>query len=441
MAGAHAIVLGASMAGLLAARVLADSYRAVTLVERDELPEAVGNRRGVPQGRHAHGLLGRGSLILADLFPGFEAELVTAGVPAFDYRDLSRASFLLAGHRAPTRGAFSTVPPLYFPSRPLLESLVRRRVREIPNVEFLTAHDVVDLTSTSDRVTGARVMPHNGAGERVLDADLVVDATGRGARTPALLEDLGYGRPTEDTVTVHVVYSSQLLQMPPGALREMVVATTPEPGRPTGMALFGYENDTWMFTAFGMAGREPPTDPVDRLAFVEAITPPHIMRALRDAVPLSDICRYRYPENRWRRYDKMRRFPEGLLVIGDAVANFNPIYGQGMTVAALQALALRDSLSRGPQQLARRYFRAAAKPIAVAWRFATGADLSQPEVQGHRSLPTRIANGYVQRLLTVCESDIACAEQLIRVTGLIDPPTRLLRPRIMYRVARTRPPR
>jgi len=137
----------------------------------------------------------------------------------------------------------------------------------------------------------------------------------------------------------------------------------------------------------------------------------------------------------------MRRFPEALLVIGDAVANFNPIYGQGMTVAALQTLALRDSLSRGPQQLARRYFRAAAKPIAVAWRFATGADLSQPEVQGHRSLPTRIANGYVQRLLTVCESDIACAEQLIRVTGLIDPPTRLLRPKIMYRVARTRPPR
>jgi 2-polyprenyl-6-methoxyphenol hydroxylase-like FAD-dependent oxidoreductase len=127
MAGAHAIVLGASMAGLLAARVLADSYRAVTLVERDELPGTVGNRRGVPQGRHAHGLLGRGSLILADLFPGFEAELVTAGVPAFDYRDLSRASFLLAGHRAPTKAAFSTVPPLYFPSRPLLESLVRRR--------------------------------------------------------------------------------------------------------------------------------------------------------------------------------------------------------------------------------------------------------------------------------------------------------------------------
>jgi 2-polyprenyl-6-methoxyphenol hydroxylase-like FAD-dependent oxidoreductase len=441
MVGVHAIVLGAGMAGLLAARVLADFFSAVTVVERDELPEDAANRRGVPQGRHAHGLLGRGSLILAELFAGFEDELVAAGVPAFDYRDLSRASFVLAGHRAPAEGSFSTVPPLYFPSRPLLESLVRRRVRAIPNVECLTAHDVVGLTSTAthDRITGARVMARDGAGERVLDADLVVDATGRAARTPATLEALGYDRPAEDTVTVHVVYSSQLLQIPPGTLREMVVATTPMRGRPTGMALFGYENDTWMFTAFGMAGREPPTDPAERLAFVEAITPPHVMEAVRNAVPLTDICRYRYPENRWRRYDKMKLFPDGLLVIGDAVANFNPIYGQGMTVAALQALALRDTLSRGDQSLPRRYFCAAAKPIGVAWRFATGADLSQPEVEGHRPLSTRIANGYVERLLTVCESDNACAEQLIRVTGFIDPPTRLLRPKIMYRVARTRP--
>ena len=165
MIGAHAVVLGASMAGLLAARVLAEHYRAVTVVERDELPEAAANRRGVPQGHHAHGLLGRGSLILADLFPGFEDELLTAGVPAFDYRDLSRASFFLAGHHAPNAGAFSTVPPLYFPSRPLLESLVRRRVRAIENVDFLTAHDVVDLTSTPgrDRITGARVAAHDGA--------------------------------------------------------------------------------------------------------------------------------------------------------------------------------------------------------------------------------------------------------------------------------------
>lgn len=136
----------------------------------------------------------------------------------------------------------------------------------------------------------------------------MVDAMGRGGRTPSVLDDLGYGRPAEQKVAVNVAYSSQLLRISPGTLREMVVATTPVPGRPTGMALFGYENDTWMFTAFGMAGREPPAEPADRLAFVEAITPPHVMDALRNAEPITEICRYRYPENRWRRYDKMKRF-------------------------------------------------------------------------------------------------------------------------------------
>lgn len=440
MVGAHAVVLGASMAGLLAARVLAEFYESVTVVERDELPDAAANRKGVPQGRHADGLLGRGSLILGDLFRGAgRGRRSRLRLP----RPVQGVLFARRASGQRSTGCFMDIPPPYFPSRPLLESLVRRRVRETPNVEFLLGHDAADLTSTSsrDRIVGVRVVSNNGAGERSLDADLVVDAMGRGGRTPSVLDDLGYGRPAEEKVAVNVAYSSQLLRISPGTLREMVVATTPVPGRPTGMALFGYENDTWMFTAFGMAGREPPAEPADRLAFVEAITPPHVMDALRNAEPITEICRYRYPENRWRRYDKMKRFPAGLVVIGDAVANFNPIYGQGMTVAALQAVALRRCLSRGENGLARRYFRAAAKPIGVAWRFAISNDLSLPEVEGHRSLSARLGNSYVERLLTICESDNDVAEQLIRVTGLIDPPTRLLRPKFMYRVARARPPR
>ncbi len=165
MLGAHAVVLGASMAGLVTARVLADFYESVMVVERDELPDTAANRRGVPQGRHAHVLLGRGSLILGDLFPGFGDDLVAAGVPAFDYSDLSKALFSLAGHRGAAEGRFTTVPPLYIPSRPLLESLVRRRVRETPNITFLTGHDAGELTSTcsQNRITGVRVVSHDGA--------------------------------------------------------------------------------------------------------------------------------------------------------------------------------------------------------------------------------------------------------------------------------------
>ena len=207
------------------------------------------------------------------------------------------------------------------------------------------------------------------------------------------------------------------------------------------MALFGCEDDTWMFTVFGMAGREPPTEPDDRLAFIEAITPPHVMEAVRNAEPLSEICRYRYPENRWRRYDKMKRFPAGLIVIGDAVANFNPIYGQGMTVAALQAIALRDCLSRGEQRsgpsLLPRGGETDRRRLAVRHRCR-----SQPtRGRGPPVADDGVANSYVDRLLTASETNNAVGEQLVRVTGLIDPPTRLLRPKIMYRVARARPPR
>ncbi len=311
-------------------------------------------------------------------------------------------------------------------------------MRERANITLFEDYDVVNLTSTTarDRVTGARIRSRDGGSERVLRADLVADATGRGARTPTFLDALGYGRPSEDQVSVRVVYSSQLLRIPPGTLKELVVLVTPVPGRPTAMALAGYENDTWMFTVGGMAGREPPSEPAEMLAFAEGLAPAHVLAAIRAAEPLTEVCRFRYPESRWRRYDKMRRFPAGLLVVGDAICSFNPIYGQGMTVAALQAQALRQCLHRnGANGLARRYFRAAAKPIGVAWRFAVGGDLNLPEVEGPRPLSLRLANRYVDRLQAAAESDIVVAEQFTKVVAFVDPPTRLLQPKMMIRVA------
>jgi 2-polyprenyl-6-methoxyphenol hydroxylase-like FAD-dependent oxidoreductase len=435
--GERAVVLGASMGGLLAARVLADCYRTVTVVERDFLPDDPANRRGVPQGRHAHALLGRGSQVLDELFPGFLNELVAAGTPVFDYSDLSKAFVCAAGHQFRRTGRFTDIPPLYSPSRPLLESLVRRRVREAANITLLEGYDVVDLTSspTRDRVTGAHIRSRDSASDQVLAANLVVDATGRGSRTPVFLENLGYGRPREDQVGVRLVYSSQLLRIPPGMLEELLVLVSPVPGRPTGMALFAHENDTWMFTVGGMVGRQPPSEPAEMVAFVEGLAPPHVLAAIGAAEPLTEVCRFRYPESRWRRYDRMSTFPAGLLVFGDAFCSFNPIYGQGMTVAALQAQALHQCLCSGVNGLARRFFRAAAKPVGVAWQFAVGGDLNLPEVAGARPLSTRYANRYVDRVQTAAESDIVVGEQFTKVIALLDPPTRLLHPKIVFRVA------
>ncbi|HET7667909.1 MAG TPA: 2-polyprenyl-6-methoxyphenol hydroxylase-like oxidoreductase, partial [Mycobacterium sp.] len=324
------------------------------------------------------------------------------------------------------------------PSRPLLESLVRQRLSQFGNVTLLEGYDVVDLVSTAggDRVAGALIRAHNGQGNQELVADVVTDATGRGSRTPVFLEALGYGKPAEDSVHVRLTYSSQLLRLPPGTLREKMVIVSPVPGRSTGMVLLGYENDTWMFTVFGMAGVQPPCELAEMLSFADGLAPAHVLAAVGTGEPLVDICRFRYPESRWRRYDKMRRFPQGLLVLGDAICSFNPIYGQGMTVAALQAQALGECLRQGTAELARRYFRAAAKPIGVAWQFAVGGDLNLPEVPGHRPLAVRLSNRYVERVQTAAETDITVAEQLARVVGLLDPPAALLHPRMLRRVAR-----
>jgi 2-polyprenyl-6-methoxyphenol hydroxylase-like FAD-dependent oxidoreductase len=438
--GEHAVVLGASMGGLAAAHVLAGCYEAVTVVERDILPSAPANRRGVPQGMHGHALLGRGLAVLNEFFPGFTDDLVAAGVPALDYSDLSEAYLSTGGHLMPRRGAYTTMPAMYIPSRPLLEDLVRQRILRTENISLLDHYDVVSLAPSEDgqRVIGAEVKARGGDRAHLLDADLVVDATGRAARTPAFLEALGYGRPPEQQIKVRLTYSSQLFRLPPGTLTEKVVLVSPVPGRPTGFVLLNYENDTWMLTALGLAGVEPPPELAEMIDFVGELAPPHVHDALLTGEPIGERCQFRYPESRWRRYDKLRRFPEGLLVLGDAICSFNPAYGQGMTVAALQAQALQKCLHLGTSELARRFFRAAAEPIGVAWQFGAGGDLNLPEVEGHRPLSVRLINKYVERLQSVAETDVEVAEQFSRVVGLLDPPSRLMRPKMLLRTARGR---
>ena len=216
--GEHAIVLGASMAGLLAARVLSDFYARVTVVERDTLDDTAAVRRGVPQGRHIHGLLMRGAQALEELLPGILDDLVDDGAAVFDGTDLSKLYFCMSGHVAVRTGAAKELRA-YNVTRPLLECHVRRRVRAIGNVTILDDHDAVDvLMAAGGRVTGARLVGRSSQVESRIRADLVVDATGRGARTPALLKIAGYEPLAEVEVPIDLMYASQLLRMPANAL-------------------------------------------------------------------------------------------------------------------------------------------------------------------------------------------------------------------------------
>jgi 2-polyprenyl-6-methoxyphenol hydroxylase-like FAD-dependent oxidoreductase len=432
--GDHAVVVGAGIAGLLGARVLADAYERVTVVERDPLPETAENRRGVPQGRHAHLLLPSGAQIIGELFPGLLDKLEADGTPVV--RDFTELRFCPVGHLLRLKGR-PVEPIIYQASRPYLEDHLRARVRTLPTVEIVDRCEVAGLaaTATRDRVTGVRILRRAGGTEETLAADLVLDATGRSGRTPAWLATLGYEQPPEEQLAIHVKYASRHLRLRPGALgAEKFIAMGAEPGRPTGFVLSAQEDDRWILTLLGYDGHHPPTDPEGFVAFVATVAPPDVVAAVRDAVPLDDIIAYRFSANLRRRYERLRRFPAGLLVLGDGICSSNPEYALGMSVAALQAVALRDSLASGDRNLAGRFFRAARKPINTAWQLAVGADLALPYVRGPRPLPVRVINAYINRVLTAAERDPTVAEQFIRVAALQQPPTRLYRPSTALRV-------
>jgi 2-polyprenyl-6-methoxyphenol hydroxylase-like FAD-dependent oxidoreductase len=307
-------------------------------------------------------------------------------------------------------------------------------------VAILEHHDVLALTSTTDRnrVTGVEVVDRETQRRTSLSADLIVDVTGRGSRAPVFLEQLGYDRPKEDEVIVHLAYACQPVRIAPGTVTENFIAVMPEPGRTKMFGAIHYENDTAMFAVGAMAGLEPPGNYPEMLEFAADVAPVAVLAAFADAEPLGEVTHYRVPSNRWRRYDKMRRFPAGLIVLGDAVCSFNPIYGQGMTVAAIEALVLRDCLRRGDKDLPRRFFRASAKKIRIAWQTATGSDLALPEVKGQPPLSMRLSNAYLDRVMTAAESDPVVMLSFLRVMGMMDSPARLLLPSFVFRVLRAK---
>jgi 2-polyprenyl-6-methoxyphenol hydroxylase-like FAD-dependent oxidoreductase len=444
MLGQRAIVCGASMGGLLAARVLSDFYEVVTLVERDRLPDGPEQRRGVPQGRHLHALLSTGSKALGQLFPGLLDELVTAGATVLD-NESSRVYVRLGRHELDRLGKFADPASLIFyqPSRPFLESHVRRRVRAIENVRILDGHDVVEpVANRAHRVTGARVVNRDTGEETVLDAELVVDATGRSARTPAFLDTLGYERPVEQRHPVHMSYTSQFLRIPAGMIGEKTIALAPTPERPIGVGVLAYEHDTWILTLYVVGGYELPNDLAGMIECAAQFAPPSLIAALRAAEPLSAVSAQRYPATTWRRYDKMRQFPAGLLVMGDAICSFNPVYMQGMTMAALQAGALRNCLADRDGDLSRRFFKATAKQIAPVWRANRLNDFLVSQEGGWRWALRRLVNWHMDKVQAAAANDPAVLEAILRVTHFVDPPARLLQPSFLIRlVAANRRPR
>jgi 2-polyprenyl-6-methoxyphenol hydroxylase-like FAD-dependent oxidoreductase len=432
--GDHAVVLGGSIAGLLAARVLSDAYHCVTVVDRDELSASVIARRGVPQAKHIHGLIVRGGQIMEELFPGLTEDLVAHGAVMAD--QLGDVRLYFSGHRL--RQASSGIRILSM-SRPCLESYVRARVHALPEVTFADRQDVIGLATTSDRrrVTGARIFARTQRStEETLDADLVVDATGRGSRLPLWLESLGYGRPAEDKVTAGVGYATGMFQLRPQALgNSKAVICAPTPEHPRGAALAAVEGDRHIVTLIGVLGDRPPTNLASFVEFSRSLPFSDVYDAIIGAEPLETIVAFSFPASVRRRFERMSHFPRGLLVMGDAACSFNPIYGQGMAVAAIEAMILRQHLERGREPSPSKLLRDLAKAIDAPWDMSSGADLAFPGVGGgRRTVKSRLANAYITRLHAAAANDAGLAAAFLRVAGLIERPQSLMRPDVAVRV-------
>lgn len=429
--GDHAVVVGGSMAGLLAARVLADGFEGVTVVERDVLPDEPIPRRGVPQGSHVHILLEAGRATLEDLFPGCGEDLLGAGGLLIDGgTDLK--FYDQGGYFAPTTERMET----YCASRPLLEHVIRRRLSSRDGVHVKQECRFTDYLVDDAGETVEGVVVREGDSEVMeLHADLVVDATGRASRTPAWLARHGFEPPPVDDVHVDVTYSSVYVERPADDRRMFLIP--PSAPRAYGGAAFAVEGNRWLVTLSGMHDEEPPSEVDEFEDFAAELPTPEVERVLaRHRILSEDVHQYPFPSNRRRRYEELDRFPAGLLVIGDAIASYNPIYGQGMSVAALEALQLHHALESDGDggDLARSFFERAEDVVDIAWKLAVGADFEFERTTGPKPRGTDVFNRYLSRLISTAHDDGALTEEFYRVLTLESPPTSLLRPSVLRRV-------
>ncbi|MBN2623740.1 MAG: hypothetical protein JXA83_10245 [Acidimicrobiales bacterium] len=436
----RALVVGGGVAGLLSARVLADRYGEVIVVDRDHLPDDDSTpRRGVAQGRHAHALLARGQQMLDGLFPGLTETLVERGALRGDVLDDTR--MYLGGHRLlPSRSGLVAVSA----SRALIEGCLRARVRALPGVQLRDRCDVVGLTASPDgrRITGARLLRRDGdSAEEVLEAGTVVDASGRSSRAAVWLGGLGVDGPEEDRVPIDVAYATRRYRLGPAALGgDLAVINAPTPRHPRAGVLAMVEGGEAMVTLAGILGDRPPTDPPGFVAFAESLQFPDIAAAIVDAEPVDDPVPYRFPAAVRRRYDRVRGLPDGFAVTGDSLCSSNPIYGQGMSVAALGARELQRHLDRYGRLRTDRFHQSLAQKLGPPWQLATGADLAFPGV-GDPGTAQRLVGRYVSRAHAAAAQDPAVARAVVRVSGLVDGPASLVRPSMVVRVLgrRSRP--
>jgi 2-polyprenyl-6-methoxyphenol hydroxylase-like FAD-dependent oxidoreductase len=428
--GQHAVVIGGSLAGLMTARVLADHFDAVTILERDHIEPQPALHKSIPQGNHLHGLLLGGQQVMASLYPGFLDKLETLG--AVRCRIGTELVYYL-----PTGKAFSLTGRVREPrdlgcdvtchSRGLLEHCVRQCTLAYPNITLRSTSPVHELAYEDGRVCGVR---YGQAGEvHTVAADFVVDAGGRKSQAPRWLTECGWPAPEETRIGVDIAYASTKFRIPAeyDEPERLLLFFGPPPDFSNGGILEIIENHTWHVTLAGRFGAYPPRDEAGFFAFAKSLHTPKLYNLIKDAERVTEITTYRFPASVQRHYERLTTFPEGFVVLGDAISSFNPVYGQGMSSAALQVKALQQLLTervlgaQGLAGLAQSFFPKAAEIIATPWTLAATRDWAYPQTQGER--PANLEEGaqYFAALDALTAEDVEVHRLMVDVFNLVKP--------------------
>lgn len=432
----QAIVIGSSMAGLLTARILSDHFADVTIIEKDPVNPYPESRPGQGQTRHLHVLLAQGLLILTKLFPGLEEKLLESGAIRCDM-GADWCWYSYGGYKIQFKSGLVGIQM----SRPFLEWHIRQQVLGLPNVSLKSSCVAKDLVFNPEpgRVVGIKINSRDDSSElETLEANLIIDATGRGSSTPKLLEKYGYPRPSLDEVKINLGYATRRYRRLPNILpgaTSLLISTSP-PNDQQGGFLVPIENNQWILTLGGVHGNYPSNDEAEFREFIRNLRVPDIYNIIKEAEPLSEISVFRFPSSRRYRYEQLKRFPEGYLVLGDAFASFNPLYGQGMTSAIMQAqvldqvLAQRSSLN----QLWQLFFKRVSEIIETPWQIAVGEDFGYSQTRGNKPFGTNLRNAYIAKVNQATHHDRVVYKQFLQVLNLMESPTSLMHPRLLWRV-------
>jgi 2-polyprenyl-6-methoxyphenol hydroxylase-like FAD-dependent oxidoreductase len=422
--GKQAIVAGAGIAGLMASRSLSDFFERVIVLESDPLPKEATHRPGTPQSRHLHGLLAGGLQAVSRLLPGFEQSLSQAGAVrlrmGYDYR-LERPGYDPFPQR--DLGIF-----IYSMTRPLLEFTVRKALAEYPNIELRESCRAQEFIPAPGEAAVATVRFERSDGtSETLPADFVIDASGHGSLTLALLASVGCLLPEETSIGVDIGYASALFDIPEDAPPGwMGAATLPHyPHNKRAALILPVEGHRWILTLAGRYDEKPPADWDGFLMYAQQLRTPTVHNAIRHAKRPPEIARFGFKASRWRHFEQLEKFPRALLPFGDAICRFNPIYGQGMSVAALEADLLHGLLTaqsadgNGVTKVAAAFFAEAGKLIDTAWSAAAIPDFIDPRTEGQRPADFEDTIKFFGALLKLAAQDPAVHKLFIEVTSLL----------------------